>query len=38
MLDSNVQVVLEPNEEETWQSGLNMSELCSELKMGAQIK
>ena len=39
-LDSNVQVVFEPNEEETWPSGLNMSETLLRIKGGSsnQIK
>ena len=40
MLDSNVQVVFEPDEEETWPSGLSMSETLLRIKSGSsnQIK
>ena len=40
MLDSNVQVVFEPDEEETWPSGLSMSETLLRIKGGSsnQIK
>ena len=40
MLDSNVQVVFEPDEEETWPSGLSMSETLLRIKGGSsnQVK
>ena len=40
MLDSNVQVAFEPDEEETWPSGLSMSETLLRIKGGSsnQIK
>ena len=35
MLDSNVQVVFEPDEEETWPSGLSVSETLLRIKGGS---